>query len=229
MVIHVGFISPWFTIPDVVLARIARFTDGASTTVTLAPPSGVQVGDTMVACVSAGTYAGSGGVFTLTPAAGWTSVHEDTGAPILTNLYTKIADAADEAQTVSYTWVFAHTGDGLSGMVVVHLSWEPKYGTTLTAGTVDHTLTPSVAAPGTRWQFSYIAQRTASAFAQSPPDPIVTSTASLLYDGYATGSASYRAGNLRVYGSRNVSPITGAYPVTPADPAQGLVVAAVSP
>lgn len=226
-----GFIGVAITIPDEVGCVTGRSTGTASASVTLGAPIGVQAGHTMVACVSGGHYAGTdGGTYTLTPPSGWSTVYADpSGLEILSNLYTKIADAADEAQTSSYTWTFTHTGGFLSGIVASHLSWRPRFGTTLGNASAVHNNSPSIASPGGRWQFSYIVQRTRNGFAQPIPDPVVTSEASLLCENVTGTSGGYRAGNLRAYASKDVSPITGAYLGETGDhPRYGMVVAAVS-
>lgn len=66
----------------------------------------------------------------------------------------------------------------------------------------------SISSPaGGIWDFVFASQRTESAYAQSDPEPVVTSTATLLH--FMDGN--YRTGEIRSYASNKVSPITASY------------------
>lgn len=213
--------------PTAILSRTSFEAGGATVTRTLAAPAGIKVGQLMLTCVSAGSYAG-GSPWTFTPDPAWTAVYADPtfggGEVIVSHLYSKIADAADEAGTSSYSWSLNVPG-GLAGMAVAVVGWERQFGTTISTASANHTLSPSVASPGGDWQFAFVTQRTASNFVQPEPDPVVTSTATLLVSRFG----SYRPGAMRVYASNNVSPITGAYLQGGIDfPRQALVVASIT-
>lgn len=198
---------------------------GATVTVTLGAPASVSLGDQMVACAGAGSYVG-GTPWTLVPPSGWSTLYttSETVDAVFTNLYAKTADQNDVDGLSSYTWTMTVAG-GLAGMAVTHVSWPKRYGTTVSGASHDGTSTPSLSSPGGRWQLAFIYQRTANNFEQPNPDPVVTSAATLWCENLGTA----RPGNLRVYASDNVSPITGAYLTGGIDnPRQGLVVAAVS-
>lgn len=223
-----GCIGVGLVMPDVVyVSKNDGTVSGGGLTVTLGPPADIKVGYPMVACVEAGAFGGGAGPYTFTPDADWTPVYEDPTSgfdhQIIANLYTKTADAADEAGTSSYSWTVS-TPSTQAGMSIAIVGWRPVYGTTVSNPAVTHSLTPSIASPGGTWQFAFITQRTASGFVQPTPDPYVTSPASL----FAEVLGGYRSGRLRAYGSNNVSPITGSYSTGDAFPRQALLVAAIS-
>lgn len=223
----IGYAPSVPTVHDCVKIKLAA--GGATATVSLTAPAGVSVGDVIVASVGAGSYI-NGDPWTFTPDAAWTPIYvtDLSARTVLTNLYTKIATAADVTQSVSYTWSITVTG-GLAGITVIHTSWPQRFGTVLSSPAMTESRTPSLASPGGDFQFSFIYERSASNFAQPAPNPVVTSDATLLCEHITAGSDSYRAGQMRVYASSRVSPITGDYLTGGIDfPQQGLVVAAVT-
>lgn len=231
MVVHVGFIAPGLGVPPIIASTESQ-TGGSIVTATLGAPTGIQAGMPMVACVSAGAYAQFGPItYGYIPDPAWTPVYEeaDNGLTnwIIPNLYSKIADADDEAGTASYSWT-VNAGESLGGIAVAILGWPARYGATISNPAADYTTLPSLASPGGIWQLTFITQRTSAATPEADPDPQVTSAATLLVDKFSPGTDAYRAGQIRVYGSPKVSPITGAYPSPPANNRQAMVTAAVS-
>lgn len=219
--------------PTPIIASTLAVTSGAIVTATLPPPSGIRAGMPMAACVSAGAYAQfAPNTYGFTADPAWTPVYEDPTNGfnhwIIPNLYTKIADDDDEAGTASYSWT-VDAGGALGGMAVAILCWPTKFGTTVSGGSADYTLTPSIATAGGAWQLAFITQRTHRAGVVNEPDPVLTSAATLLVDDFSgTGSTTYRAGTMRVYASQKVSPVTGAYLIGVNDGHQAMVVATVS-
>lgn len=224
MVVHVGFIAPGYGPPTEHGCTAGRGSGLYSASAVIGPPIGVEVGDPMVACVGAG--ATSTGPAVLTPDPAWTAVYTNPTSTISPGLFTKIADQDDADGVASYSWVV--DGPELVGLTVIHLSWPRKFGATLSDPVASASLTPSVSSPGGRWQLVFIYQRTNSTFAGDAPEPAVTSTAELLCESVQSGTGGARAGNMRVYASDDVSPITGAYATSVSSPYQALVAAAVN-
>jgi len=66
----------------------------------------------------------------------------------------------------------------------------------------------SISSPaGGTWDFVFASQRTENTFAQPDPEPVVTSTATLLH--FMDGN--YRTGEIRSYASAKVDPITATF------------------
>ena len=229
--IGVGSVS---LIPTPMIASARDDNSGATSTLVLSPPAGVQVGDVMVACYGGGAYSGGGGPYTFTPDPSWTPIYnlnDSTTHQVITNLFYKIANAADAAGTSSYSWTL--TTGTIAGHALTYLAWPSRHGDTFGGTAATYTDPPaSLTSPGGRWQLVLIYQRTASAFGQPDPNPVVTSAgATLLHaNTHVVGSTNNaRAGVLRMYASERVSPITGAYLTGGINfPRQGMVVAAVS-
>jgi len=193
---------------------------GATTTINVNTPTGMSVGDPMVACYGAGSYVG-GSPWSVGYNAAWTPLYQNPESDgVFTHMFFKLADETDVVGR-SYAWSMTVPG-GLAGLAVAHVSWRRQHGVTVSnAGPRGVSSVPS---PGGDWQLAFIYERTASNYAQPTPNPVITSPATLL-----GGGGSYRAGVLRVYISDNEDPITGAYLQGGIDfPRRGLVAAAVS-
>lgn len=176
------------------LSWLYRDQGGEAFTLTHPAPSGTKVGDTMVVTLTGYSLDGAQGTDgSITPDPAWTVVTQQidpVGPRNQFHVYKKVADAADEAGTSSYSWGFTAGSTATRGHITC-FTIPQQNGRNLGAASAD-------------------TKRDASTYSTSAPTPADWVLAMMLYKDYAAGTGSpsptvTNAGTIQLisYGSAN--------------------------
>ncbi len=222
----VGFIGVSKVVPPETLEYLGQGAQGG-VNLTHTAPTGTMAGDRMMCSLSGYSLTGAQGVDgTVTPAAGWTEVANlaATTERQTFRLYTKIADANDEAGTSSYSWVMSAGGAAYGAFLCSTIP--QANGTTITPATSDAGLKESFSAgsPGGVWLFAALMGKHYRTGGLGIASPVVTNPEAVLGASYSSNDEYGKHRHYLLPAPTTVTGTTG----TSDYPYGGLIVVGVS-